>query len=255
LPFPPANTAIKNEADPAVGGTGCLYTGNTTIVLKNVGGVGKMDVTSPRSISTNPGCSPGTNRNLPANGVIYIQNVPTSTSDPNYSACSGTSCRGDVRLNGTLVGQLTIAAQNDIIIVGNTQYHQYPGGTDVLGLAANNNVVVNHPVSGGANAAGSLTNPRIDAAILSLNHSFYVQNWATGAPLGVLTVSGVITQKFRGPVGTFTAGPPPTQVSGYDKNYNYDARLKYLSPPYFLSPTSSSWGRMSYSELVPDPTP
>jgi hypothetical protein len=44
-------------------------------------------------------------------------------------------------------------------------------------------------------------------------------------------------------------------VSGYNKDYNYDTRLKYLSPPYFLSPTQSAWGRISYSELTPNPTP
>ena len=30
-------------------------------------------------------------------------------------------------------------------------------------------------------------------------------------------------------------------VAGYNKNYSYDTRLKYLSPPYFLSPTQSAW--------------
>ncbi len=43
-------------------------------------------------------------------------------------------------MSGTLNGQLTIAAQNDIIIIGNMQYHVFPGGTDVLGLVANNDV-------------------------------------------------------------------------------------------------------------------
>jgi hypothetical protein len=253
LAFPPANTEIKLQADGSVGGTGCLYTGNTTITLKSTG---KMDVVSPRTLSTNSGCAPGTNLNLPANGVIYVQNVPTASGDPNRQSCSGTSCNGIVSLSGTLRGQLTIAAQDDIVIVGNTQYNTYPGGTDVLGLVADNDIYVRHPVtSGGANAAGSLTNPRIDAAMLSLNHSIYVQNWNKGAPLGVLTVNGVITQKFRGPVGTFQAGTPPVPVSGYDKDYNYDTRLKYLSPPYFLSPTQSAWVRLSYAELKPDDTP
>ena len=51
-------------------------------------------------------------------------------------------------VSGTLAGQLTIASQNDIIINGNLVYHQYPGGTDVLGLVANNDVDIYHPVSG-----------------------------------------------------------------------------------------------------------
>ena len=48
LPFPPANTAIRTQADKSVGGQGCLYTGPTTIVLHNTGNVGFMDVTSRR---------------------------------------------------------------------------------------------------------------------------------------------------------------------------------------------------------------
>jgi Tfp pilus assembly protein PilX len=252
LPFPPANTAIRNQADGAVGGQGCLYTGPTTILLKSTG---KMDVTSTLTRSTNPGCGPGTNLNLPPNGVVYVQTVPTATSNPNYSPCSGSACFGNARVSGTLSGQLTIAAQNDIVIIGNTRYNVFPGGTDVLGLIANNNVIINHPVnSSGVNQAGSLTNPRVDAAILALDHSFYVQNWNRGAPLGNLTVNGVITQKFRGAVGTFSGNPPVIQT-GYNKQYTYDTRLKYLSPPYFLSPTLSAWQRISFAEIIPDATP
>jgi hypothetical protein len=252
LAFPPANTTIKNQADGTVGGTGCLYTGPTTITLKSTG---LMDVVSAKTRSTNSGCTPGTNKSLPVNGVIYVQTVPTSSSNPNYSSCSGSACNGDASVKGTLKGQLTIAAQNDIIITDDLQYNTYPGGTDVLGLIANNNVAIYHPTDNNDNnASGSITNPRVDAAILALDHSFYVQNWKDGNPLGTLTVNGAITQEFRGAVGTFnsSSGNPS---SGYTKDYNYDTRLKYLSPPYFLSPTASAWTRLSYSEIQPDATP
>jgi hypothetical protein len=257
LPFPPANTAIRTQADKSVGGQGCLYTGPTTIVLHNTGNVGFMDVTSagthPSSNPTvNAACGPGTNLSLPANGVVYVQSVPSSTSDPNHGTCVGSACNGDATVSGTLAGQLTIASQNDIIIKNNLVYHQYPTGTDVLGLVADNDVAVYHPVntSTGTNSAGSLTDPVIDAAILALGHSFYVQNWTIGAPLGNLTVNGVITQEYRGAVGTFG-----TNTTGYNKNYTYDTRLKYLSPPYFLSPTQSAWQRISYAEITPTATP
>jgi hypothetical protein len=259
LPFPPANTAIRTQADASIGGQGCLYTGPTTIVLHNTGNVGYMDVTSagthPASNNTvNPGCGPGNNLSLPPNGVVYVQSVPSSPADPNHSACVGSACNGDANVSGTLAGQLTIASQNDIIIKNNLVYHQYPTGTDVLGLVADNDVDIYHPISAGANGAGSLTNPVVDAAILALSHSFFVQNWAVGAPLGNLTINGVITQEFRGAVGTFS-GSPPVIATGYNKNYTYDTRLKYLSPPYFLSPTQSAWQRISYAEITPTATP
>ena len=252
------NTSIQTQADGVQGGKGCLYTGPTTITLN---AAGTMDVTSPGTLSTNAGCGPGAGRNLPQNGVVYVQNVPAG-ADPNHSNCSGNACIGDVNVSGTLNGQLTIASMDDINITGNLTYHQYPGGDDVLGLVADNDVAVVHAAN--ATVQDDLT---IDAAIMSLNHSFYVQNWASGTngacsgthPCAVpgvhsLIINGVITQEFRGPVGTFN-GNPPVLATGYNKRYTYDSRLKYLSPPFFLTPTQSAWERISYAELKPNPAP
>ncbi|HXP38358.1 MAG TPA: hypothetical protein VN817_11390 [Solirubrobacteraceae bacterium] len=86
------------------------------------------------------------------------------------------------------------------------------------------------------NLPGSLENPVIDAAILSTKHSWIVDNYKCGEPLGKLTVWGSIAQFWRGPVGT--SGNPG---SGYIKNYNYDERLAAQQPPSFLSPSSTSW--------------
>ena len=119
-----------------------------------------------------------------------------------------------MNISGTLSGQLTVASQDDIDITGNLLYNN-PTGTDVLGLIADNDVAVVH--ASGADVTDDLT---IDAAIMSLNHSFYVQFWDTGGntacsathPCAIpgahsLNINGVIAQKFRGPVGTFNGGP------------------------------------------------
>jgi hypothetical protein len=45
-----------------------------------------------------------------------------------------------------------------------------------------------------------------------------------------------------------TPGPPRT---GYEKNYVYDDRLKYRSPPFFLDPVQASWKVNRSNELVP----
>ena len=95
--------------------------------------------------------------------------------------------------------------------------------------------------------ARSLSNPTINAAILSLAHSFRVQNWSAGAPLGTLTVNGAIAQRYRGAVGTNSGG---TVVAGYAKAYTYDNRLKYLSPPKFLDPIAAAWGANTWAEIV-----
>jgi hypothetical protein len=81
--------------------------------------------------------------------------------------------------------------------------------------------------------------------MLSLSHSVRVQAWDRGAPLGTLHVTGVLGQRYRGPVGTSISGVIQT---GFSKDYNYDQRLKYLSPPYFLDPVASQWGVVTWAE-------
>ncbi len=286
LTMPPSNVSIKSDADGALGGTGCLYTGPTAITLNSTG---TMTVVSPGSLSTNANCV-GTNKPLPANGVIYVQNVPSSSADPNYTAACRTStqlggaatvqhplgypqryddvttygCKnGDVFLYGTLKGRLTIAADNNIDIIGNVTYQGGTGGNDLLGLVANNYVEIYHPVTStapsgnrdGAQVNGfynldtlpvgpgtAFHNPTVQAAILSVQHSFRVQNYKYGEDnLGAITINGAIAQKYRGIVGTIG-------TSGYGKNYNYDNRLKYQSPPHFLSPIAAAWQIVTWIE-------
>lgn len=292
LTLPPSNASIKAETDPVVGGTGCLYTGPTMITLKVSSGVGKMDVISPLTKSTNTGCGTvgssgvnATNLSLPPNGVVYVQNVPASSSDPNYSAsCSFSSspisgaglpvtissdlntynCRdGDAFVSGTLKGQMTIAAEHDIVVINHMQYNTAPpNGTDLLGLVANNYVKVHHPVdctsssssclvnrkSGTPGGGTTFQNPVIHAAIVSVQHGFTVPYYQAGNSLGTLNVTGAIAQRYRGPVGTFSGG---SIVSGYAKNYVYDTRLTYMSPPHFLDPVQSAWGVNTWAEKPP----
>lgn len=85
-------------------------------------------------------------------------------------------------------------------------------------------------------------NATVHAAILALNRSFHVQNYNTGARLGTLEVFGAIAQRWRGPVAT-------TGGTGYDKQYEYDWRLRNVSPPHFPVPEGSRWGPRTWAEL------
>jgi hypothetical protein len=89
-----------------------------------------------------------------------------------------------------------------------------------------------------------MQNVTIEAAILALAHSFVVDNFRCGARLGTLNVTGAIAQRFRGAVAT-------TGGTGYTKNYVYDDRLKYRSPPYFLDPVQAAWKVNRSNEQVP----
>ena len=94
------------------------------------------------------------------------------------------------------------------------------------------------------NGWGVLPEPVIDAAILSTNHSWIVDNYKCGKQLGKLTVWGSIAQFWRGPVGT--AGG-----TGYIKNYNYDNRLADQQPPSFLAPTNATSWKVSRETAPP----
>ena len=125
-------------------------------------------------------------------------------------------------------------------------------GNVLVGLIADGFVRVYHPVNNCADTASgpygpSIGSVEIDAAIMSVQHSFIVDNYACGSPRGTLTVKGAIAQSFRGPVGTGGAAIS----TGYSKNYNYDDRFRVANPPYFLDPVQSSWRKIRFTEQTP----
>ncbi len=296
IDMPPTNTSMINEVrtdlPTEVPRPGCLYTGPTSITF-NSGGT--MTVRSPWTLKTRVAGSPHTSGSdnasdcgmsgtasgqlghaggatvpVPAQNLIYIQNVPISSSGSNpnrrasnaypsgYDAtvcsngngigfpASGESisnvttnygCRsGDLFVKGTLKGQLTIAAENFVYVTGDIKYAS--ADDDVLGLVGNNAAFVWNPINGSGNAMLG-TDRRIDAAILSVAHTFQVQNYNKANYRGELTVNGAIAQKFRGPVAT---GNATSLSTGYAKDYHYDPRFRYIAPPKFLTPVTTTYG-------------
>ncbi len=297
--MPPTNAQLKKETrndltSSEVPLPGCLYTGPTVITFTSDG---KMNVKSPWTIKTQISetsgiasaapamCgTPGTGTNglgssggatinvIPSN-VIYVQNVPTLSTDPNYrtGTPSGFSCvnsnagwtfgstqypvaneitpdgssatkpaygckNGDVFVKGVLKGAVTVGAENYIYVTGDLTYSD--AAKDIIGLVGNNAVWVWNPMkSTFGNVRPLLTDSgrTINAAILSVAHTFQVQNYDQGGDArGTLTVKGSIAQTYR---GTVSYGS-----TGYLKAYKYDTRFAYMAPPKFLSPVSSAYG-------------
>lgn len=314
ITMPATNAQLKKETRNDLTATdvplpGCLYTGPTVITFTSDG---KMNVKSPWTVVTNtsqtagiasaspaacgtPGTGTGalgsvtgaTIPTIPSN-VVYVQNVPTDSSDPNYRSsppanvtCLNTNsggwkfgsssttltqypvaneitpstststkpaygCKnGDVFVQGTFKGAMTIGAENYIYVTGDLTYSD--SAKDILGLVGNNAVWVWNPMKSTSNGYSTTISPlltdsgrTIQAAIISVLHTFQAQNYDQGSLRGTLTVKGSIAQAFRGPVGT-------TGSTGYVKAYTYDSRLAYLAPPKFLSPVSSSYGVSQYA--------
>jgi hypothetical protein len=239
LPKPIETSNLQTLAGPTY-----TYTGQTTIEL------------SGSSMRINGGASVP----VPTGGVLYIKNGSCSTTyspfTATYPATSGCG-NAIVHSSSPYASQLTIAAENDIIIDGSIQRDSNASG--LLGLVAGNFIRVKHLLCPSAtpNCDGStsvetakgicgtavngttppnpLNNLQIDAALLAIDHSFIVDHYDCGPSLGNLNVTGAIAQKFRGAVGTSSGN------TGYLKNYVYDDHLRFEEPPEGFDPTNKSW--------------
>jgi hypothetical protein len=252
LPMPPSNAELANVAFPSY-----TFSGETKINLQG----NTLQVTTSAGTQTLP---------YPPNGVIYVKNISCASGYLRRQTYEKQPQCGNVWVSGTYNGDLTIGADNDVIVTEDVQ----AGSTGVLlGLIANNFVRVYHPVNfTGTNSCTNVNDPppddnlvtppnpawgdlppspgniKIEAAILAINHSFIVDNWYCGNPLGTLSVTGAIAQRFRGPVGTHSG----TAISsGYLKNYEYNDRLRHREPPSFIDPVEAPWRIARQNEQVP----
>ena len=239
LGMPDSNSALSAAAN-------VNYYGTTQITLR--GDV--MDVVTRNAAGTADVSATGVA--IPDNAVIYVHNAANGCSRTDLPTNPGSYATRDgcanVLLSGNYSKDITIGSDKDIIIRGDVTRTRF-GGTpaDVeMGLIATSYVRVMHGVDGSGNniAANTLQDVTIEAAIMSVQHSFIVDNWNEGARLGTLTVFGAIAQKFRGPVGT-------SAPTGYTKNYNYDDRMHYRNPPSFLDALSAAWEIVRSNEQVP----
>ncbi len=256
-------------------GLGCQYTGDTRIKFNSDG---TMTVWSTKSAGTSTGSGCGTftgstpvTVNVPDGQFVYVKNWTSQSkcttgqvgdglpvaNDINVDVPTFYCGNGNVYVEGTVKGRVTVVAQNNIVITGNLLLDGVaagatPAGTSVAGLVAGNSVVVGHPVkctstsstcSSWANI-NTGTNRYIYASIQTLQRSFWVQSYDKGAQLGTLNVYGSIAQKWRGIVGTGTS-------TGYLKNYRYDSRLRFQAPPYFPQWTNAVWSGRTTGEIKP----
>jgi hypothetical protein len=174
-----------------------------------------------------------------------------STTTPAYGCRSG-----DLYVSGKVTTLTTAASENYVWIVDDLTYADRTA--DLLGLVGNSSVVVWNPMSA-SDDQPMLTqfNLQVEAAIVSVAHTFRVQNHDRGATRGSLEVFGSIAQKFRGSVAAAHVDPNTgtTVYTGYTKAYQYDTLLKTVSPPKFLEPSATSFSVIRYATVPTAFTP
>jgi len=167
---------------------------------------------------------------LPTGNVIRTIGAVADTMVVNLMAPTGViHSTADVRVSGTFDGQLTIYSEGNIWIDDDLVYANNPlidnTSDDVLGLVANNNVIVTD------NAANN-SDLNIQASILAVNGEFYAENYESRPVAGELNVTGSVVQETRGGLGTFDWSGTGL-LSGFSKDFRFDNRLNTISPPSY----------------------
>ena len=231
-----------------------LPPGTTTLKLSVSGGNTTATAVTCTS-SSSSSCTTTPSFNVSTDPIIYAPNsttgcapsyTPTNVTYQQQSSGNFYGACGDIYVSGTYSTGVTIAAADNIVITGSllnstdTDGQTQPTGTATMGLVANQYVRVYHPVNNPSSQSctGSTSNLTIDAAILTLAHSFFVDNFDCGAT-ATLTIHGAMAQKYRGAVATSNSNG--NTATAYAKNYNYDDRLRILLPPYLFDLQDTSW--------------
>jgi hypothetical protein len=270
IALPEGNQSLVDYAEPLPAGStstyhpGCRYTGITRIRFDGT----SMKVLSPATTSAPSRCydtlHPGVEQTVAVPPVIYVDATSaactygavgypragewTGGHTTDYACAHGTAL-----VEGTVDGRVTVGARDDIVITGDLTYADNGTGTDMLGLIADNKVWMYHPVdtSGGHNNllpdASAIAN--VQAAILSVRHSYLLQNWDQGHVIRVTSsFLGSYAQKYMGPFGTFNPANNQAMTGYAARDLRYDARLRSIQPPFFLAPASSTWTAASVTD-------
>jgi len=232
LPAQATLNAIYNVAND---GLGLVLTGASTVIFNPDG-----TITVTGTVTNSQGIVTTTYNNTtiqpPTNGVVYVQSTPGQQD-------------GNVTVQGTVSGQLTVAADQNIYVSGSIAYNKDPrdpgnsNSTDMVGLVSNNNITI---IS--ATAPASL---EMSGVFVALQGSFQVDNyWVPGK--GNMDQFGSLVNNYCGPTGVFD---PSTGIlyGGWNQIQSYDARLATFAPPGFPPYVSNSgsavYTKIGFSEL------
>jgi Tfp pilus assembly protein PilX len=197
-------------------GSGLVLTGASTVVFNPTG-----TITVTGKVKNSSGTVTATYSNTtipaPANGVVYVKSNAGQTD-------------GNVTIQGTVKGQLTVAADQNINVSGSVAYNSdprtYPSSTDLLGLVANQNITVIE--------ASAPTQLEMSAVMVALQGSFQVDQWWVNrgnAQTAVMDQFGSLINYVCGATGEMDMSG--NLLGGWNQIQAYDSRLATMAPPGF----------------------
>jgi len=222
IDLPPQQTLSAIETT-AADGSGLVLTGASKVTFNPTG-----TITVTGNV-VNSNCVTTTSYNNttikePANGVVYVQ----STSK--VPACKSGAQDGNVTVQGTVSGQLTVAADQNVYLSGSVAYNNDPrvdpSSTDMIGLVANYNITIIE--------ADAPTQLEVSGVLEALQGSFQVdQYWVYrgNADTAVMDQYGSLINYACGATGEMDLNG--NLLGGWNQIQSYDTRLSTLAPPGF----------------------
>jgi len=240
----PAQQTLNAIQSVASDGSGLVLTGASTVIF-NANGTITVTGNVTNAAGTVTTTYNNTTMNPPANGVVYVQTKSGHTcSSTSYLPPIDPAC-GNVTVQGTVSGQLTVAADQNINISGSVSYNKDPrtdpSSTDLVGLVANQNITVIQ-----SSAPAQL---EMSAVLVALQGSFQVDNWWAymgNANTAVMDQFGSLINYVCGVTGEMDLSG--NLLGGWNQIQAYDARLATLAPPGF-PPYVNNAGDGVYSKL------
>ena len=155
----PAQQTLNAIQTIASNGQGLVLTGASTVIFNPTGTITVTGtIKNSKGVVTNT--YNNTTLNPPPNGVIYVQSNTGQTD-------------GNVTVQGTVKGQLTVTADQNIYVSGSVAYNTdprtNPASTDLIGLVANQNITVIE--------ASAPTQLEMSAVMVALQGSFQVDQY------------------------------------------------------------------------------
>lgn len=190
---------------------------------------------------------------------------PASRSDPSsVSACTtgttpdvlGLEAADDVLVSRPVKSPITPATLASYEQAGYSTYHQDvengAGNCTYDGTPATVSMLPGGSTSSVSNGqpdavwpSCDITNPIVDAAVISLHGAFGVEYWDQGSAAGSngVFLNGADISQYRGPFGLEYPG---FAIWGYNKEFSFDSRLEFLQPPFALQSAVTSWQELGY---------